>query len=85
MTTKYDDLSRPDGGQRYLTWNLSPEALETHERDMLQALGAALLGQWPDLPRDVQKSLFDAASSGETTDAEVLRSDLARFLHDNAE
>ena len=85
MTTNNDDLARPDGGERYLTWNLNPDALESHERDMLQALGAALLSRWPDLPRDVQKSLFEAAISDATTNAEVLKSGLARFLHDNAE
>ena len=85
MITNNADLARPDGGRRYLAWNLGPDALETHERDMLQTLGAALLGQWPELPRDVQKSLFEAAISDARIDAQALRSDLARFLHDNAE
>ena len=85
MTTNDDNEVASDGGQSYLGWSLSPDALEPHETDMLQALGAALLIRWQELPRNVQKSLFDAAISDANTDAETLKSSLARFLHDNAD
>ena len=72
----------PDGGKPYLSWNLSAgHDLEETDRDLLQALGAAVVTQWFELPRDIQKRLFEAATDGTAS----LREPLARFLHDNAE
>ncbi|WP_303831638.1 hypothetical protein [Asticcacaulis taihuensis] len=83
MTTIKSDPAAADGGQTYLSWSLSPDSLEKHETDLLQALGAALLTRWFELPRDVQESLFNAASAT-PHNADDLRVSLARFLHDHA-
>lgn len=76
------DDARPIGGAHYLDWSL-PEGLREDERSVIQSLGAGVVARWSRLPRDVQRTLFEAASRrGRTTEA--LRSDIARFLHDNA-
>jgi hypothetical protein len=79
------DQTSPDGGQPYLSWNLSPDALEKHDTDLLQALGAALLTCWFELPRDAQESLFNAATSETPHTADNLKVSLARFLHDHSQ
>ena len=76
------DDARPTGGAHYLDWSL-PDGLREDERGVMQSLGAAVVARWTALPRDVQRTLFDAASGGGRT-AEALRGDIARFLHDNA-
>lgn len=66
------------------TWGVSgQEALEASERDVLLSLGAAVVARWYDLPRDIQKQLFNAAASGQADTAET-RNHIARFLHDSA-
>lgn len=76
------DEARPIGGAHYLDWSL-PEGLREDERGIIQSLGAAVVARWSELPRDVQRSLFEAAS-GRGRTAETVRGDIARFLHDNA-
>lgn len=49
----------------------------THEFERL--LGAAALALWPDLPRDVQESLFEKAVAGDT----IIRNHLASYLHEH--
>ena len=71
-----------DGGKPYLSWNLSAgHDLQDDERDLVQALGAAVMTRWFYLPRDVQKQLFEAATAG----PQALREPLAKFLHDHGE
>lgn len=84
MTMNTSDQPSPDGGQPYLSWNLSPDALEKHHIDLLQTLGAALLTCWFELPRDAQESLFNAATSETPHNADDLKVRLARFLHDHS-
>jgi hypothetical protein len=47
----------------------------------LECLGAAL--EWDDLPADVQRRLFEHAALGKSHDAAVLKTQIARFLHDH--
>jgi hypothetical protein len=42
-------------------------------------LGEAALVLWPDLPRDVQESLFETAVAGD----DIMRNHLASYLHDH--
>ena len=49
---------------------------------MLRCLGAALIMQWNTLPTQLQRELFDNASSmGELLDTAVLRRQIAQFLY----
>jgi len=71
-----------DGGKPYLAWNLSAgHDLREDERELVQALGTAVVMRWFDLPRDIQKRLFEAAVSG----PQALREPLTKFLHAHAE
>lgn len=64
-------------------WGLAetatPELQPQEDQAILQALGAAVIARWADLPRDVQRSLFDAAVDGGRPDREAI----AVFLHDH--
>jgi len=72
----------PDGGKPFLSWNLSAgHDLRDDERKLVQALGAAVVMHWFDLPRDIQKCLFEAAVAG----PQALREPLAKFLHEHGE
>ena len=42
-------------------------------------LGRAALALWPDLPRDVQESLFETAVPRD----DIVRNQLASYLHDH--
>lgn len=85
MTSNSNDQMSADGGLPYLSWNLDAAAFEKHETDMLQALGAALVSCWFELPRDVQETIFNGAIPQTTTDANEIKGKLARFLHNHAE
>jgi hypothetical protein len=45
----------------------------------VQMVGRSVLRLWPDLPRDIQEQLFEAAVGHD----EALRHDLALYLHDH--
>jgi hypothetical protein len=49
----------------------------------LECLGAALVSEWNDLPTDVQRRLFVHAASGKSHATAVLKTQIARFLHDH--
>jgi hypothetical protein len=52
------------------------------EEHILRCLGAAVILQWSDLPRNVQRALFDkAVAMGEPRKRAVLKERIARFLH----
>lgn len=73
--------ARSDGGGAYLDWNLAArDELEAGEWTILVNLGAALVARWGELPRDLQRRLFETAAAGDGN----VREDIARFLHDNA-
>lgn len=76
--------SASDGGQPYLNWNLDAHKLEKHESNLLRVLGAALLARWAEIPRDLQRAIFESATSHADIEPEVLRGQLARFFKDNA-
>ena len=56
--------------------------LAAQEEHVHRCLGAALIMQWNTLPQQLQRQLFDNASSmGELLDTVTLRGQIARFLH----
>src|SRR5271155_792762 len=74
-----------EGGAPATPWPLPYEAgdLLDAERRVLECLGAALVSEWSDLPTDVQRRLFEHATSGKLRDAAQLKTRIARFLHDH--
>ena len=57
--------------------------LSTAERELLQRLGAAVVGEWDELPMPLQRALFDQAVSARGwSDPAALKARMARFLHD---
>jgi hypothetical protein len=68
-----------------VAWPLPYKAsdLRDVERRVLECLGAALVSEWSDLPNDVQRRLFEHAASGKSQDAAVLKTQIARFLHNH--
>ena len=56
--------------------------LEAAERDLLSHLGAGVLATWDRLPRDIQKTIFEAAIKTNPQDSHRLKTDIALFLHE---
>src|SRR5271166_5019438 len=73
-----------EGGAPAQLWPLPYEAaaLLDLERRVLECLGAAAVGEWNDLPTNVQRRLFERAAFGKSHDPAILKSQIARFLHD---
>jgi hypothetical protein len=58
------------------------DALVAEEEQILCYLGAAVIMQWNNIPKKLQRDLFDnAGSMGDLLSTEVLRGKIARFLH----
>ncbi len=56
--------------------------LAEDEVNILQRLGAGVIAQWADLPTDIQRRLFQTATSATTShDPVKLKEQIARFLH----
>jgi hypothetical protein len=74
-----------EGGAQDVAWPLPFEArdLRDVEHRVLECLGAALVSEWNDLPTDVQRRLFEHAALGKSHDAALLKTRIARFLHDH--
>jgi hypothetical protein len=74
-----------EGGAQAALWPLPYETgdLLDVERRVLECLGAALVSEWNGLPTDVQRRLFEHAASGKSHDAALLKTRIARFLHDH--
>ena len=74
-----------EGGAQDVAWPLPYETsdLRDVERRVLECLGAALVSEWNDLPTDVQRKLVEHAASGKSHDATLLKTRIARFLHDH--
>ena len=74
-----------EGGAQEVAWPLPYEAsdLRDVERRVLECLGVALVSEWNDLPTDVQRRLFEHAVLGKSHDAALLKTRIARFLHDH--
>ena len=52
------------------------------EDQILRSLGAAVITRWNTIPTKLQRELFDNASSiGELLQTDVLKGQIARFLH----
>ena len=57
-------------------------SLAQEEEHILRCLGAAVVFRWDRLPTDIQRELFDTASSvAPKPDTKELRGRIARFLH----
>jgi hypothetical protein len=55
---------------------------DDEEDHILRCLGAAVITRWNTIPTKLQKELFDNASSmGELLKTDVLKGQIARFLH----
>lgn len=63
-------------------WRTRTGRLSTAERRMLESLGAAVVHEWRDLPKDVQRTLFECAADREALGTAPPRQNLARFLHE---
>jgi hypothetical protein len=56
--------------------------LAAEEEHVLRCLGAAVILQWNTLSKPLQREIFDTAGSvGKLLETEVLRGQIARFLH----
>jgi hypothetical protein len=54
------------------------------KRLLLERLGAALVGEWNNLPSPLQRVLYERAVGGDSPSNRLtVRRDLARFLHDH--
>jgi hypothetical protein len=78
---RWDEEGGAPAGQWPLPYEFG-DLLEL-ERRVLECLGAALVSEWSNLPTDVQRKLFEHATSGKLRDAALLKTRIARFLHDH--
>ena len=63
---------------------LEGDALAAEEEHILRCLGAAVIMQWNNIPKKLQRELFDnAGSMGDLLSTKDLRGKVARFLHKN--
>jgi hypothetical protein len=61
---------------------LEGDALPAEEEHILRCLGAAVIMQWNNIPKKLQRELFDnAGSMGDLLSTKDLRGKVARFLH----
>jgi hypothetical protein len=72
-----------EGGAQVSAWALKFEtdALSAGDRQILACLGAAVVSSWNELPTDIQRILFQRAAADIAYDAERLKTQIARFLH----
>jgi hypothetical protein len=56
--------------------------LALEEEHVLRCLGAAVIMQWNNIPKNIQRELFDnAGAMGDLLDTKALRGNIARFPH----
>ena len=74
-----------EGGALVFSNDLSHGAsdLTDIERNVLECLGAAVVREWNNLPTDIQRALFQCATTDKSSDRIQLKSQIARFLHDH--
>jgi hypothetical protein len=61
---------------------LEGDALAAEEEHILRCLGATVIMQWDNIPKKLQRELFDnAGSMGDLLSTKDLRGKVARFLH----
>jgi hypothetical protein len=57
---------------------------DAEEERILRCLGASVILHWNNLPKKLQKELFDSAGAmGDLLKTKALRAELARFLHEH--
>jgi hypothetical protein len=62
----------------------TPPPMGGHEAALLVRLGAAVLGEWNNLPMPLRRAVYDRAVSIEAGRGEAAaRRNMARFLHDH--
>jgi len=58
------------------------DALAVEGEHILRCLGAAVIMEWNNIPKNLQRTLFDnAGSMGDVLSTKTLRKRVARFLH----
>ncbi len=58
------------------------DSIAAEEEHVLRCLGAAIIMQWNNIPKKLQRELFDNASSmGDLLNTKELRGKIARLLH----
>ena len=74
-----------EGGAQAGLWPLPYKTgvLFEPERRVLECFGAALVSEWSNLPTDLQRKLFEHATLGKLRDAVLVKTRIARFLHDH--
>ena len=74
-----------EGGAQPGLWPLPYETgvLLEPERRVMECLGVALVSEWSNLPTDLQRKLFEHATLGKLRDAVLVKTRIARFLHDH--
>jgi hypothetical protein len=76
---RWDEEGGASGGLWFLPYE--PGTLKDEERRLLECLGAALVDEWTDLATDIQRRLFERATTGKPVGSEF-RARVAQFLHD---
>jgi hypothetical protein len=78
------DMTGRDGAVDYATKASAMESAFDHDR-FAHVLGYALIEAWSDLPQPIQERLFERAVvlGHQTERDEMLREQLAKFLHDH--
>ena len=59
------------------------ESEHLKQENILRSLGGAVILNWNTIPTELQRALFEAASTIQGTEAAPLREVLAQFLHDH--
>jgi len=73
----FDKMVHAPGKNRY-----EGDALAAEEEYVLRCLGAAVIMQWNNIPKKLQRELFDnAGAMGDLPDTKELRGKIARLLH----
>ena len=73
-----------EGGAQTPAWGLRAESrdLMDAKRRALERLGAAVIKEWHGLSTDVQRAIFQHATTGDVYSSAPMKAQLARFLHD---
>ena len=77
LESNFDKMAHAPGKGR-----LESDAPAAEEEHILRCLGAAVIMQWNNIPKKLQRELFDnAGSMGDLLGTKTLRGKVARFLH----
>ena len=72
-----------EGGAQVSMWALrfEADALGAGDRHIGECVGAAMVSSWKEVPTNIQRTVFQRAAPGTTSDAVRLKAQIARFLH----